>query len=82
MADEKFKRAVYREDGGAWLVAVFYDSTDDKGMRRVKLECLEQIKPSPDYGPIDVGEILESTMQKGYEAYVGWSLDYDGVGDA
>lgn len=67
-------RAIYREDGGKWIVDVISDSkSGDK--RCVEFRCVEQVRPSPISGSIKPGEEHVVTCVDGFEAYVGWSLE-------
>lgn len=72
------RRAIYREDGGEFLVDVVSDQeidTDDGLFRRVKLRCIETAKPSPFFGSLDPGEEFEVSVRRGYESSAGWTLN-------
>ena len=68
------RTGIYREDGGKWRVQIHSDHTDAEGMRRVNLECLAEVRPSPIFGSIKTGGRWESTVLSGNEGIVGWSL--------
>lgn len=71
------RRARYEDEGAVALVEVLSDSTESKGMRRVALRLIEQEKPSPMHGDLGVaGDEWVVTCSRGYEAYVGWNLEY------
>lgn len=70
------RRAIYREDGGKYLVDVLSDSTEN-GKRTVKWVLVATVRRSPLHPVIEPGDQHEVTCVKGYEAYVGWELEYE-----
>lgn len=81
MADcDILRRAIYREDGGEYLVEVLSDETapNDEGetFRTVGLRCLSTIRPSPLIGSITPGDEWDAMYNVEYPGLC-WSLDYE-----
>lgn len=72
------RTAIYREDGGAHRVEILSDLTDAKGLRTVRLRCVECLRPQwTPYGPlrIAVDAEFEVSQRLGSGAYSGmWML--------
>lgn len=75
---------IYREDGGAHRVEILSDSTDEKGLRTVKLRCIECIRAQrTPWGEvrIPVDAEFEVSQRSGSGAYSGmWMLTLEDEG--
>jgi len=73
------KPAIYQEAGGRWNVEVLSDIDEQRDgvvTRVVKMRVLGAIG-APRLGlKLRRGVEFEATCCRGYESYVGWSLEY------
>lgn len=71
------KLAIYREDGGKFLVEVLSDvTTEENGQfyHRVRLHCIKTIREASHRLQIPVGKEWVAFAIVGMEHIVGWSL--------
>ncbi len=78
------KLSIYREDGGAHRVEILSDATDEKGLRSVKLRCIECLRPQvTPYGALRIpgGAVFDVSQRVGGGAYSGmWTLTLEDEG--
>lgn len=69
------KKAVYREEGGKYLVEVLKDEVESDGFRRIEVRCVKVLRPSRIMGDIEPGETWQASVKNGVSSIMaGWDL--------